>query len=179
MNPYVVQAIGFIGLFCVFASFQKNKRSFTLLWMLCAGVAFMLHYALLQAWTGAAMNGLSAMRSLTFHLRDSRPWIHHPRTMYVFVLAFWIAGAWTWQGPVSALPVISMTIECFALWDTHTRRIRWLFLSARPGWILYNIIVGSYAGLATEVFIILSLLIAMVRFDVWPWVRRRRASSAA
>lgn len=85
--------------------------------------------------------------------------------LYLFILFSWIAGLITWQGHISLLPVISTTFECFALWNQNTRHIRWLFLSARPTWVVYNLLVGSYVGLVTEAFIVSSIVVAIIRFD--------------
>ncbi len=166
MNFIIIQAIGFVGLMFVVASFQKDRRSFTLILQLLAALAFTVHFSLLGAWTGAAMNGLSAATAYVFYLRDSRRWLNNKGVMYLFIIFFWVAGLLTWEGYISLLPVISMTLECFALWSSRTRHIRWLFLSARPAWIAYDLIVSSYAGLATEAFIVSSLFIAIIRFDI-------------
>lgn len=162
----IAQAVGLLGLLFMAISFQKDRKSFTLLFQLLGALAFMGHFVLLNAWTGAAMCGLSAARAYVFNLRDTVRWIDSIWVMVLFVALFWIAGALTWQGYISVLPVAGMTLECFALWDTRTTRIRWLYLSARPAWIAYDFLVGSYAGLATEAFIVSSITIAIIRFDV-------------
>ena len=163
MEYIIMQGIGFIGMALVVISFQKDRRSFTLKSQLLSALAFTAHFSLLSAWTGAAMNGISASRAYVFNLRGR---INKNIVMYLFILLFWIAGVLTWEGYQSMLPVISMTLECFALWSGNTRHIRWLFLSARPTWIIYDFAVGSYAGLATEAFILGSVLTAIIRFDV-------------
>ena len=166
MDFIIIQIIGFIGLLFVVISFQKDKRSFTLITQLFAALTFFIHFFLLTAWTGAAMNGISAVRAYVFYLRDSKKWIDNKIIMYLFILFFWIAGLMTWESYASLLPVISVTLECFALWNSNTKYIRWLFLSARPTWIMYDFLVGSYAGLTTEAFIVSSLVIAIIRFDI-------------
>ena len=112
------------------------------------------------------MTGLAAVRAYVFYLRDSKKWINSRITLYLFVLFFWIAGLLTWKGYISLLPAFAMSLECFALWSSNTKYIRWLLFSVRPAWILYDFLVGSYAGLATEAFIVGSLLIAIIRFDI-------------
>ncbi len=177
MNPVVTQLIGFLALGFVVASFQKDKRSFLLVLMLCGASLFVVHYLLLGAWTGAAMYVLSAARAYVFRLRDTHAWINRRATMLVFILAFWIAGVWSWEGSVSLLPILSMTVECIALWSDDTKRFRrWMLLSP-AGWVFYGIAVGSYAGIATSAIIGVSLLVAVARFDVWPRVRRRSISA--
>ena len=146
-------------------SFQKDNRKFTLIFHILASLFFAIHFGLLGAFTGATMSILAAIRGGFYNLRKSKKWINNPILPYLFVLIFWLAGIFTWEGYHSLLPMFSVTLECFALWTLNTKKMRWLFLFARPTWIIYNVMVGSVAGLATEVFIVSSLIIAIVRFD--------------
>jgi hypothetical protein len=173
MNFIFIQIIGLLGLLFVIISFQKDKKSFTLGVLLLAALFFTTHFLLLGAWTGAAMNGISAVRAYVFNLRDRKTWLNNRITMYLFILFFWIAGLLTWQGYVSLLPVIGMTLECLSLWSKKTRHMRWLFLACTPFWLVYNYMVDSYAGIATEIFIISSLLVAIIRFDI-KWISVRK-----
>lgn len=166
MNWVFIQIIGFIGLLFVVISFQKDRRQFTLISQMISALFFTAHFSLLNAYSGAAMNGISAARAYVFNLRDSKQWIDKKLVMYLFIGFFWSAGLLTWQNYFSVLPIISMTLECFALWNKNTRYMRWLFLAARPTWIIYDVLVGSYAGLATEAFIVGSVVTAIIRFDV-------------
>jgi len=166
MDFLIIQSIGFLGLLCVVISFQKDRKSFTLIAQLFSGLFFAVHFFLLDAWTGAAMMGLAAVRAWSFYLRDEKKWIDHQALMYVFILLFWVAGLLTWQSYLSLLPPISATLECLALWNKKTRYLRWLFLSSRPTWAIYDFLVGSYSALATEAFIAISITIAIIRFDI-------------
>ena len=164
MNFLLIQGVGLIGLAIIIISFQKDKKSFTLLSHLVAGFFFATHLILLDAWTGAAMCIIGSARAFVFYKRDTVKWLDNKIVMYIFVAVFVIAGILTWNSYFSILPIIAVSIECFALWSKKTNSLRWLFLSARPLWVIYNISVGSYSGIATEIFIISSLLVALFRF---------------
>lgn len=162
----IAQGIGFIGLFIVIVMFQVNRRSFTLKLLVFSSIMFVIHFYLLGAWTAVAMNIIGALRAFIFNKRDSLKWLDRKETMYLFIGLFWITGLVAWDGPFSLLPIASMSVECFALWNSNTKKIRWMMLAARPGWLIYNFLVGSYAGLATEIFLISTLLVAVYRFDM-------------
>lgn len=166
MNFWITQIIGLLGLLFIIISFQKDKKSFTLINHIFGSLSFVIHFILLNAWTGAAVNIVSAGRAYVFHIKESNKLLNKRIIMYLFILFFWIAGYLTWQSYLSLLPVISLTITSFALWSKKTKHMRLLFLAGRPTWIIYNFLVGSYAGLLTEAFIVTSLGIAIIRFDV-------------
>src|SRR3989344_1157969 len=166
MNGFFIQLLGFIAFLFIEISVQKDKRSFTLISQLIAGVFFTAHFILLGAWTGAAMNIIAIFRAYIFNLTESKNYLNNKIVMYLFIILFWIGGLLTWEGYISIFPSISLTLECFALWSKKTRIIRWLLIYSTPFLMTYHKIVGSYAGIATESFMGISILIAIIRFDV-------------
>ena len=77
-----------------------------------------------------------------------------------------IAGAVTSKSWVDSFPVLAQIFGTIAVWQTNPRAIRFIMLAPRPLWFIYNLIVGSYAGMATEIFIFLSVVTGIVRFDI-------------
>ena len=166
MNQIIIQVIGYMALFCAILSFQKNKRSKILLYQIIEHILFILHFSLLHAWTAVAMNVIGALRSIIFYQKDTKVWTQHIVWMYVFIGAFILAGLITWTNYASLFPLIAMVIDTFALWKRSTKSIRFLMLIPRPLWFLYNFLVGSYAGMTTEVIVFASILLGILRFDI-------------
>jgi inner membrane protein len=166
MKQIIIQGIGYTALFFVILSFQKNKRSKIIFYQIISHIVFILHFGLLYAWTAIAMNVIGALRSIIFYQKDTKVWAQHIIWMYVFMGAFILAGVITWTDYASLLPIIAMVIDTFALWKRSTKSIRFLMLIPRPLWFSYNFLVGSYAGMTTEVVVFTSILIGIVRFDM-------------
>ncbi len=166
MNQIIIQGIGYIALLSAILSFQKNKRSKMLLYLIIANILFTLHFSLLHAWTGVAMNVLGALRAILFYQKDTKVWAQHTVWMYVFMGAFILAGLVTWTNYSSLLPIIGGVTDTFALWKSSAKSIRFFMLIPRPCWFSYDFLVGSYAGMTTEVFVFASVLIGILRFDI-------------
>jgi hypothetical protein len=75
----------------------------------------------------------------------------------VFTAHFFFLGAFTGAG-MNAVEV------AFSL--KNPKHIRLLFLPVATGWLIYNIVTFSIAGVLTEIFDLASLLIALLRFDI-------------
>jgi hypothetical protein len=84
----------------------------------------------------------------------------------LFISLFILAGAVTWDGPKTLLPVIGMVSGAIAFWMKNLTLIRALSLTGPPLWFTYNYIVGSYAGMIVEVITVTSVLIAIWRYDI-------------
>ena len=66
----------------------------------------------------------------------------------------------------SVFPILAGIADTFCLWQRDAKSIRFLTLVPRPFWSLYVFLVGSYAGMTTEILVLSSVLIAIVRFDI-------------
>lgn len=165
MYYYIAQAVGLIGMSFAFISFQKNNNKQILLFQTMAAVTFTLHFILLGAFTGAAMNILGASRNIIFYNREKR-WANNKLWMYFFILLYVVSGILTWENYYSILPIMAMTLSTIGLWIQEARATRLVVLPSSPCWLIYNIINKSISGVLTETVLLLSLVVAIIRFDV-------------
>ncbi len=155
----VAQLIGFMALIAAIAVYQYDGRKKMLYILLFTALLFAVHYSLLGAWSGVAMNVIAGARSIVFTRTRKTVWL------YIFLISFTAAGIVTWQSAYSVLPIVGMLSGTIAFWMKNSSRIRYIALLSPPVWFVYNLIVGSYAGLFAEVFIFGSILIGIRRFD--------------
>ena len=161
----ITQTIGFIALLFVILSFQNDDRSKILKFLIIAQFLFVIHFLLLGASTAVVMNTIAAVRTFIFYIADNKTWANHKIWLVLFILLFWLFGLLSWEGYYSLLPILAMTIDSIAVWMKKTKTLRLIALFPRPFWFLYNFIVGSYAGMATEFVTLLSITTGIIRFD--------------
>ena len=166
MHQFLIQGIGYLALLFVILSFQKNSRVKLLVYMLIGVALFVLHYALLRAWIGSVMNLIEAAMVFVAFKKETTKWAKKRLWLYVAIGAYVITGALTAKTVIDALPVLGQILGTIAVWQSKPRTIRFIMLAPRPLWFAYNLVVGSYAGVAAEVFILASVLVGIVRFDV-------------
>ena len=164
------QAIGLIAAGFIFASYQQRGRKRILILQVVSGALFTVHFLLLGAYPGAAMNLLGTLRSLVYSQADKR-WAKSQVWLWVFLATFTAAGILTWAGPRSILPLIAMLLTTVSLWLRSPRLIRAVTFPSSPMWLAYNVIVRSYSGILTECFVTASITIAIIRYDI---IERRR-----
>ena len=165
MFNFLTQLIGFIALILLIIVFQREKRSHMLILKILSSVLYGIHFALLGAWTGSAMNVVAATRSYVFKQRTEKKWADNKAWLFVFFILIVIFGIFTWEGYYSILPMIATSLYTIAFWMKKPRIIRLLSLIGPPFWLIYNIIVNSIAGMATELLLVISILIGIFRFD--------------
>lgn len=167
------QAVGFVALLFAIISFQQNNKKRILLLQMCSGFLFTVHFAMIGAYLGSVLNFIGMVRSIVFYNRDKK-WGSSKIWLLVFSVAFIIAGAATWKNIVSILPILSMVLSTVSFWVKSPRHVRFITLPASPLWMIYNYINSSYAGVMTEVFVSVSIISAIIRFDIIPKFKKKK-----
>lgn len=166
MDQIFIQGVGYLALLFVILSFQNSTRVKLLFFMLVGILLFVIHYALLGAWIGSLMNLVEAVMVFIAYKKETDTWAQRKFWPYIFVAIFIVAGTLTAKSIVDFLPVLAQIFGTIAVWQTNPRAIRFIMLAPRPLWFTYNLVVGSYAGMITEAFILVSVLVGIIRFDI-------------
>ena len=167
LTPFQIaaQAIGFLGMFSHLASFQCKKRQGILGFQIAGNTFYAIHFGLLGAVSGSAMNVIALLRCLVFYRRGERKWADSPVWIPVFLAVIVGATAVFWEGPKSLLTFAGMVCTTFAMRAAAARAVRLLNLPSDPLWLIYNAISGSISGVVTEIGIMCSILIGFLRHD--------------
>ena len=158
-----IQVIGLIGTALFFLSYQckSNKNLFRVQFL--SYLCYTMHLLLLGAVTGGISYILNTARSFCL---GSKLEFAHSRTVCVILCTLQVlALAVTWSGWISLLPVAANIASTIGGYTHNARKIRvaGIFINS-PLWILYDIMVGSWAGILDEVISECSMLLSIVRY---------------
>lgn len=165
MKETVGQIIGFIAMAIIVASYQQKSHKKILTFQMVSGLLFTVHYLLLGAYTGAVMNLLGAFRSLVYSNR-SKKWASSVVWPIGFSIAFLVSGILTWDNVFSVFPLIGMLMSSVVLWIEQPKINRILSIPTSSCWLIYNIKTVSYPGIITEIFVLSSIIIGIIRLDI-------------
>jgi hypothetical protein len=157
------QLVGVVAVLISLAIFQLNKRGTMLKFGMTAAILYAIHFFMLGAVTGAAMNAIGFGRGYVFS--KVKPTKQTKWILFAFIAIGAVATALTWQGPLSMLAFGGATAGAIAFWHKTPKTVRHWALIAPPLWFTYNAISGSYPGMFIEVAILSSNLIGQYRLD--------------
>ena len=159
----LIQGIGLIGTVLFFASFQcrQNKNLFKVQFL--SYLFYTVHLFMLGANTGAISYILNTFRS--FCLGSKWEFAKSRKMCAIICLLQCGALALTWSGWISILPVAANIAATIGGYTHNPRKIRaaGMFINS-PLWIIYDILIGSWAGILDEVVSEASMIISIVRF---------------
>ena len=158
-----IQAIGIFGTTLFFLSYQckSNKNLFRVQFV--AYLCYTTHLLMLGAVTGGISYVLNTLRS--FCLGSKYPFLKG-KWMCVIICALQVAALiFTWDGWWSILPIVANMAATIGGYTHNPRKIRvaGIFINS-PLWIIYDIIVGSWAGIIDEIVTEASMLISIYRY---------------
>lgn len=163
MGNIGIQAIGFVGSILYFLSFQckSNKNLFRVQFL--SYLFYTIHLILLGAITGGVSYILNLVRS--FCLGSKIEFAHSRKMCVIICVLQLVALAVTWSGWISVLPVMANIAATVGGYTHNPRKVRiaGMFINS-PLWIIYDILIGSWAGILDEVVSEASMIISIARY---------------
>ncbi len=122
---------------------------------------------LIGAYTGAMLSGICCIRELVFFKQDKHG-KNSGLILAIFLLLTLISPILTWSGWVSLLPTAGSLLAVIAFYMIDPQTIRILGLAAHSLWLLYCIFQLNIGGLATNVVLVTSAVIGLIRYRKEP-----------
>ena len=158
-----IQGIGILGTVLFFLSYQckTNKNLFRVQFL--SYLCYTIHLLMLGATTGGISYILNTVRS--FCLGSKYSFLKGKPMCAIICAAQVVTLFFTWGGWWSILPVAANIASTIGGYTHNARKIRiaGMFINS-PLWIIYDIIVGSWAGILDEVISEASMIISIYRY---------------
>lgn len=157
------QALGAVAVILGFITYQmRSSKALLVVNMITCGV-FCVHYLLIGAVSGFALNTVGMVRNAVYANRDKKVFAS-PVWPYVFAMIMLAAGILTWQDWRSVLIVCALIINSLALSMQNAQHIRYSLLITCPLVMVYDMLLYSYGGIVFEGMSIVSAVIGIIRF---------------
>jgi hypothetical protein len=164
-NRTLAQIIGFVGTIIIAIGMQQKKYGRIVFCKIANEFFSAIHYFLLGGYTGMVINFASCATNGVYWYRNKKG-----KSTLVFQIIFGtmfvLLGALSWHGFISIFVVTAKLLSSVALGINSPRIIRILNLISTPCWLVYNVYMGSIPGVISDVLVISSVVIAVVRLDI-------------
>ena len=158
------QIFGIAPVIFGFISFQAKTSRGIIFWQLATALGFSLHYFLIGAWTGAALNFVAVIKGICYYYRDKAGSKSLFFPIFFSVLAV-ITTALTWQAWFSLFMLTGLLINTLSFALLPPKPVRYLMLAKAPITAMYNVFSFSVAGLIYESTVFISSLIGIIRYS--------------
>lgn len=160
------QIVGVFGIIANVIVFQSKDRKTLLICKLISDIIWVAHFAMIGAFSGAAICCVALVRELVFMQREKRKWANHIIWPIFFITCSVVSTFFTWKGPISILPTMASAMCVIGYWIARPRLSRIIAFPSGAAMIIYDIFSGSISGIINETVIIISVIIGMIRLDL-------------
>ena len=143
-NP-AAAVFGSLGLLCQLVWPVFRSRRAIMGAQFGAGADYALQYALLGAWSGAAVASLGATQSAILLFAGDRPWLRYLGPVLLPLVAMICVA--TWSGPQSLCALVAVSLIMIGRAQRDTLRLRAFLLAAAPFGMGYDILTGALPAL--------------------------------
>ena len=165
--PVLANILGLGAVACFVASDQMKTRRSILALGATSRLLYMVQYILLGAFDGALLDMVAFFISLLCGRTDKGFVKKHFVLTFAFSNVLIIgAGLLTYRNIFSLFPVLGVMFELLALWMKKEKHIRLLSFLGAPFWMAFNLKNGAYGSVVGNVIMLVSLTIAILRYDV-------------
>ena len=172
----IAQAIGVAAAFFGIFSFQQKDRGRILIWQIINNVLWTVHMLLLGAIAGGLLNAIGIFRGVVFYFREDRKWAQSGAWYFIFCALIAAVSALSWgmgDGALALLPMLGMLFTTVSLGLRDPFHVRFVSFFSSPCWLTYNVMKGSIPGVCTEVFLIVSIIVGILRLDL-PRLKKKK-----
>ena len=164
MSEMVIQAIGFIGVAFFISSYQMRSNQSLFFFQLIGCLVFTAQFLIMGAYTGALSLIVNILRNLLLLKINDWKWVKSKVTLTGIILLLIAVTAYTWDGPLSLLPLLSVGISSIGYWTNNAQKIRLSQMFASPCTLVYDAVIHSWGGVLNESIALISILVSICRF---------------
>ena len=157
------QIVGVCALISSTLSFQLKTRKQILIAQIITVVLFSVHFAMLGAVTGAAMNATSIVRNVIFYNRDKK-FFSGNIWVAIFIAVNVIAGIIFWEDWTSLLCIAAMVVNTVSMSMKNPQHVRAVMLASSPFFLVYSVLTCSVGGTVNELIAEVSGIISLIRY---------------
>lgn len=164
MDPIFIigQIFGVIAIALGFLSYQMKTQEKLILMQALTGFVFIIHYLMIGAVTGMAMNIVGLVRCIVYYFRNKKR-SDEKVTPIIFAIIMGLIGILTWETWYSVFVFFGLIINTLCLAFSDPQKVRASILVTSPLVIIYDAFALSFGGIVYESVAIISALIGILR----------------
>ena len=156
------EIIGYAAIVASVLIYQQKTERNILLNKALTDSLWITHYALIGAYTGAAVSGVALLRGIVLFCNERRG-VKSKGVLALFLAASAVCTALTWKDAFSIFPAVASLLAVVSFWIGNPKVLRLLSFPISACMMLYGIHNGSTAATINEGLVMLSSCLALVR----------------
>lgn len=165
MIAVIANGFGVLSTLCFIISFQVKSNKGLFIIQSIANIFYGAQFYLLGAYGGLFNMGMQILRNMLLLKVEEWKWLQWKGLAPLFCVPSLIYMIITWQSWLDIIPFIAFTAGTLMYWTNSAKMMRLSELIAVcPAWLLYDFMSKAYGGMLTELVILGSVVVSIIRF---------------
>lgn len=159
------QLIWFVALFFVFLAFKETNDKKLIIYLAIGSSIWGIHFSLLWLFAAAGINFFDIFKNLA-----ALKWKRNNYWVSFFVISYliiWVLSYLYTEKLFSFLPTITSILWAVWVLYFHGIKMRLFLIATLLIWFVYNFIGGSYAGMTSDIILILATFYGIYKLKTW------------
>lgn len=158
----VSQIICIGGLITFVISMQQKTKEKILVLQIVSFIMYAIQYFILGAYTGMTIYLINILRNITFYVCEKKN-INNKYFAMEFIIISVIIGVMQYNNIYDLLPTMTIIINILSTMQKKVIRLKYGQVLASLIWIIYDVISKAYVAGISEIIIIISVIISMLK----------------
>ena len=159
---FIGQLFGIAAIILGFVSYQMKTQRGLLFVQISVAVMFCIHYLLIGAYSGMAMNAVCIVRNLIYDVQ-ARKGSKSKVIPIIFVIIQCAMCLLTWEAWYSVFVLLGIGINTYCMSFSNPQNVRKSIFITSPMVLTYDIFAGSVGGVIYESVVIISSFIGVLK----------------
>ncbi|MBE6608880.1 MAG: YgjV family protein [Ruminococcaceae bacterium] len=156
------QGLGIVAIALGFLSYQMHTQKQLLLMQTATAIVFCLHYLMIGAISGMALNIVNIFRNVVYYYRNQKG-SNGKLIPILFAILLGVIGIFTWEAWYSIFVFLGLIINTLCMSFSDPQNVRKSILVTSPMVLIYDAFALSIGGMIYESVAIVSSVIGILR----------------
>lgn len=161
---WVIQGLGILATICTCVSFFQKEKWKIMIWMSATNVVLIATYILCGSLLGGLLCVGALVRTLVyfyFNKTNKRPQLI---ILVLFEIYYIVMSLLMWESPVDLFVLINLVVVTYTSWQDNIIILRLGYVVSSVLLICYDIILGAYMTVLSELAMLVSVVIALFKY---------------
>ena len=158
----LIQLLDLVAWGFLVLSYYRKDTNRIIIFQIVSTVLYCLHYYLLGAYTGLIICAFEVIRDYLYFRTDKDEYV-----FYGSAIVFILCTILTYQSYIDLLPLIAGLVDGYTL-TKNKKIVVWGATISYTIWVVYCLLIGSYAGALTDgILVVSNLTILLFQYDLF------------
>lgn len=160
----LVQILGLVSTFCTCVSFFQREKWKMMLWLSATNAILVTTYILCGRLLGGLLCVGALVRTIVYFFFNKANKKPNVVVLLAFEIYYVVMSVVMWSSAVDLIMLANLVVVTYTTWQDNVNFLRWGYVISAFLLIPYDILIGAYTTVFSEVAMLVSVVISLIKY---------------